>query len=83
MAQVLLRDAVVRQNGGRLIEGPVRVTVAFYGADKRADLDNLIKSVLDAAQGSVFVNDKQVVSLSAAKHGAIVPHTAIEIVEQH
>lgn len=82
-AQVLLRDACVKQNGGRLIEGPVKVVVAFYGAHKSADLDNLIKSVLDASQGTIFVNDRQVVELRAAKHDGDKPHTAIEIVEQH
>jgi len=66
-AKRLLRDACVTQNGGRLIEGDVAVVVTFTGARANADIDNLCKSVLDAAQGMVFVDDKQVVRLDAVK----------------
>ena len=46
---------------GRLLwEGPVSVKVAFYGARANADIDNLLKSVLDAIQGVIIVDDKQV-----------------------
>lgn len=83
-ASVLMRDAAVRQNGGRLYEGPVRVTCRFYGAHKGADLDNLVKSVFDAANGMVFRDDRQVVELGAVKCG--VPdgetaHTEVTIEE--
>lgn len=65
-AAVLLRDAVVRQNGGRPLEGPLSVSVAFYGANAAADLDNLVKAVLDAAElGGAFKNDRQVTHLEA------------------
>ncbi len=46
---------------GRLLwDGPVRVIVYFYGARKNADIDNLLKSVLDSMQGILILDDKQV-----------------------
>ena len=50
-AQTALRQAAITQNGGRLMEGDVSVVVTFSGARANADIDNLCKSVLDAAQG--------------------------------
>lgn len=81
----LLRDACVRQNKGRLIEGPVKVETWFYGAHGSADGDNLQKSCLDAAQGSVIVNDKQVMQGHWYKLRPLWdknrPHTLIVITE--
>jgi len=65
-AKALLRDACVKQNGGRLIEAPVSVTMVFMGARGNADTDNLIKAVLDAAQGQVILNDRQVKHIEAS-----------------
>jgi Holliday junction resolvase RusA-like endonuclease len=50
--------------------GPVSVTLDFYfsGAAPAGDLDNLIKFVLDALNGSAWVDDAQVVRIIAAKH---------------
>jgi Holliday junction resolvase RusA-like endonuclease len=57
----------VRQNGGRLYEGAVKVTCRFYGAHKGADIDNLCKAVLDAANLMVIRDDRQVMELHAYK----------------
>ena len=66
-ARMLLRNSAVRQNGGRIIRGPLAVEVEFIGAHGSSDIDNLVKSVLDAAQGQVFENDRQVMRLKATK----------------
>ena len=48
-------------------EGPVMVDVRFVGARANADIDNLLKSVLDAIQGVIIVDDKQVVEIKGVK----------------
>ena len=53
---------------GRVLwEGPVAVSATFSGARSNADIDNLLKSVLDAIQGIIIVDDKQVVSVVGDK----------------
>lgn len=50
----------------RPFEGGVGVGVTFFRSNKqRIDLDNLVKAVLDAANGIAFVDDVQVVELAA------------------
>jgi len=58
---------IVRQVGRPLWTGEVSAAIQFRGARANADIDNLIKGVLDAATGSVFVDDKQVTSILAQK----------------
>jgi len=41
------------------LTGKLNVTMLLYG-NPRGDLDNLAKSVLDAAQGIIFKNDSQI-----------------------
>jgi len=43
-----------------LIEGPVTLSVDFYGARANADTDNLLKGVMDALTGTVIVDDSQI-----------------------
>lgn len=72
----------VAKSGGRppLFTGPVALSCIFYRdgvhvavtllegkAPAGADVDNLVKSVLDAIQGPVVANDRQVVSLEASR----------------
>lgn len=48
------------------LQGGVGVGVTFFRSNKqRIDLDNLVKAVLDAANGIAFVDDVQVVELAA------------------
>jgi len=47
-----------------LDDAPFTASMRFYGANARADLDNLVKAVLDALNGLAFVDDKQLVCLS-------------------
>ncbi len=47
---------------------PFRVTLAFYMANNRpVDIDNLAKAVLDAGNGIVWVDDRQVRALSCTR----------------
>ena len=80
-AMMLLRNAAVEQNGGRLIHSDVSVRLWFYGAHGSSDLDNLVKSVLDAAQGQVFDNDRQVTHLVARKFKSKEKSTRVEFTE--
>lgn len=51
------------------MDGRLAVTLRYYMASaRRADLDNLCKSVLDALQGVVFANDDQVEVLHAERY---------------
>ncbi len=61
------------------VTGPVRVTVAFGVRRRSGDLDNLVKLVLDAANGIVWHDDRQVMALEATKHEAPVGETAVEV----
>ena len=70
------KDAAYRLRvaGASILDGPVAVGVLLHpkqtkrGAPhkRRIDLDNAIKATLDACQGVVFIDDQQVVRLSAA-----------------
>lgn len=59
--------AALEAAGRVLWEGPVRLGVLFVGARPNADIDNLLKSVLDAIQGIIIVDDKQVMTVAAEK----------------
>jgi crossover junction endodeoxyribonuclease RusA len=43
---------------------PFTASTRFYGANPRADLDNLVKAVLDALNGLAYADDSQLVCLS-------------------
>jgi len=51
--------------GCRPTAGLVAVTVHWFRAARRGDLDNHLKVVLDALQGAAYRNDKQIVELHA------------------
>ncbi len=65
--------------GRPLWEGPVVVCAEFYGARPNADIDNLLKSVLDAIQGVLIVDDKQVVSIMGDKYVSEPPMTGVTV----
>jgi len=61
--------AVKRAVGRRaLFLGPVAVTIHWYRAARMGDLDGRLKVALDAFQGSVYENDRQIVELHAYRH---------------
>lgn len=54
-------DAQIAMQGNPPIEGDVRATLVFYFPDKRrTDLFNAPKSVCDALNGVVYIDDKQI-----------------------
>ena len=70
---------VLDRNGGTMLHGPLRLEVTFYlrrpasrpkkyrYPDRRPDVENLVKSVMDALTGLLWVDDAQVVTLNAQK----------------
>lgn len=57
-----------------MVAGEIRPT-------KKPDIDNVIKSILDALNGIAYSDDKQVVSVSATKYYAEEPKTIVIIKE--
>jgi Holliday junction resolvase RusA-like endonuclease len=59
---------------------PVELSVWFCGTRANADIDNLLKSVMDAIQGVLIADDKQVQVVSARKEPADgEPSTYVEL----
>ena len=48
--------------------------------DKKPDLDNVIKVVLDALNGVAYKDDKQVVMIHAQKYYTDNPHISVEVI---
>lgn len=44
---------------------PITVQMGFYCKGKRGDLDNMIKALLDAGNGVLWKDDRQVVGINA------------------
>jgi Holliday junction resolvase RusA-like endonuclease len=62
----LLGWEIRRAIGGRAFRGNVQVGLIFYRSNRqRIDLDNLVKQVLDAANGIAWLDDSQVTSIVA------------------
>lgn len=68
-------------------KNPVKISMTFYltkpkkipkdfpdTPQKRPDIDNLIKTVLDALNGLAYEDDKQIVKVSARKEWSNRPH---------
>ena len=60
---MLARCARVEQ-----LTGPVKLTVAIYRERKAGDLDNFLKILVDAMQGSFYRNDSQIREIHASLH---------------
>ena len=50
-----------------VIEGDVILEAAFFFKDRRRDLDNAIKPLLDALEGLCYGNDRQIVRLVVSR----------------
>ena len=48
-------------------EGPVGVSAIVYFPNRRGDLDNRLKPVLDALQGVAYSDDRQIVAINAVR----------------
>ena len=76
-----------------LLDGPLQVVLTFYlqrppsipkrrqHPDRKPDLDNLSKAVLDALQGIIFTTDSRIVRLDLWKHYGDPPRTEIALKE--
>jgi len=51
--------------------GPFACSARFYGAHGSADLDNLVKAVLDALNGLAFADDRLLVCIAGAHKLAV------------
>lgn len=60
---------IVKQWGGVFLEGPIKLVASFYRKDERhVDLDNLLKTVMDACQiAGIYKNDSQITTVLAMK----------------
>jgi Holliday junction resolvase RusA-like endonuclease len=45
----------------------------------RPDLDNLVKSAIDACNGIIFIDDGQICDLHCAKHYAVSPKLVLTV----
>lgn len=61
-------ESRLRAGGVTRLAGPCAVEIAAYFPNRRGDLDNRIKPVLDVLQGHAFENDSQVEHLSITRH---------------
>ena len=77
--------------GNEVLEGPLLVELRFgmkapaktkdVVPQKRPDIDNLVKTVLDALNGVAYLDDKQVYKIEASKSWAEEPYTKVTIRE--
>lgn len=63
----LIAETYVATGHGHFV-GNISVEIAFYmGTKRRKDLDNLVKTVLDALNGVAYIDDHMVHLMSAVK----------------
>jgi crossover junction endodeoxyribonuclease RusA len=60
----LVRATWLEAGRPTLGDTPLTVSLRFYGARANADLDNLVKAILDALNELAFADDKQLTCLS-------------------
>jgi Holliday junction resolvase RusA-like endonuclease len=63
------------------IKGNVGINLIFQVSKRNKDLDNMVKFMLDAMEGIVFKNDRQVSEIYARKEAG-EPCTLIEVFEK-
>lgn len=65
-----MRDTKAYLSAMRLkpIEGDCIVKIDWYRPKKQGDVDGKLKPILDAMQGSVYIDDKQVKILQIERH---------------
>lgn len=66
--------------GIKPLTGDLKVWLTFCRPQKRGDLDNLIKIVLDSLEGAVYENDCQIAEIEAKRiDGRPLPEVYIQI----
>jgi len=64
------------------ITGPITISVDAYRPQKRGDLDNLFKGLLDSLNGNCFLDDSQIVEIRARRFDDKTnPRVEVEIKE--
>jgi len=59
---------VVQQHIKEVTEKPIKMMIEFYRSDqRRVDLDNLLRPILNALKGVVWKDDSQIFELTAIK----------------
>lgn len=56
---------LVKADTSDWLTGPVALTIKVYRPQKRGDLDNCLKILLDSLKGVLFADDDQVVEIHA------------------
>jgi crossover junction endodeoxyribonuclease RusA len=56
------------ERGARPLAGLVEVEVSVYRPQRRGDLDNFLKVLLDSLKGIAFVDDSQVIRIEARRY---------------
>jgi len=62
-----------------MLSGDVSVRITVWFPNRRGDLDNRIKPVLDVLQGVAYANDSQVVHLEVGREVSDKPRTVVII----
>jgi len=61
--------ALLKQAGAKLMDGNLRLRVDLsFKKSARGDIDNYVGALMDAGEGVLFANDKQVKSVLAVIH---------------
>lgn len=47
--------------------------------DKKPDIDNLVKAVLDAYNGVIWADDKQIIAIKAEKRYSVLPRVCVDV----
>lgn len=72
--------AEMQKNKVKKFTDPVGVAISFIGANPSADIDNLMKTVLDGMNGTVFEDDRQVVDCQISKRNTkLNPRTVVSV----
>jgi crossover junction endodeoxyribonuclease RusA len=59
---------LAKSQNAELLDGDIAVTLKLYRPQKKGDIDNRIKVLLDALQGVAFENDSQIVELHVFRY---------------
>ncbi len=66
------QEVACELRGLKPLEGELAIGVFIYPPDKRRrDIDNVLKALLDALQGSVYIDDNQIMRLAIAKQSEL------------
>ena len=59
---------LAKSQSAELLDGDIAVTLKLYRPQKKGDIDNRIKVLLDTLQGVCFENDSQIVELHVFRY---------------